>query len=192
MRETEGGPLAWGAGGCSPAGPLRPLLPDWPVPPSATHTYFSLAAVAEEMMGGVGGGAGGAGVISGPACLGTCAQSLWGTVVKDPRLGEGPLHALQRLLPQAESGGSVAASAPGRPPCTGAHLPPLEATSDPAPTGAPPTRDKVPLLCDHLKHPMWQPPHPGCGTLTRQHPSPPYPIHMGSPVPLLTTITHVQ
>lgn len=77
-------------------------------------------------------------------------------------------------------------------PCTGAHLPPLVATSDQAPTGAPPTRDKVPLLCDHLRHPMWQPPHPGCGTLTRQHPSPPYPIHMGSPVPLLTTVTHVQ
>lgn len=39
---------------------------------------------------------------------------------------------------------------------------------------------------------MWQPPHPGCGTLTRQHPSSPYTIHMGSPVPLLTTVTHVQ
>lgn len=96
---TQSGRLAWAAGGCCHAGPRVPsrLLAHPSLSHSHTH-FFSLAAVAEELIDD----AGGAGVIAGPACMGTYAQILWGIAVRGPG-GEGrTLQAFQQLLPQAK------------------------------------------------------------------------------------------
>lgn len=133
---TQGGHSAWEAGGCHCAAPPAPCWLSLPQP--LTHTYFSLADVAEELMGS----AGGAGVILGPACPGTCARSLRGTTVRSPGEKEA-LHALQQPLPQACEW-KPRGSAPGQSCDTGG--PPARALHNlgPGPNRCPLTRDAIP------------------------------------------------
>ena len=81
-----------------------------------------------------------------------------------------------------------AGSAPGQPCGTGAHPPAPWATLHEVPTGAPRPWDAVPGLYVLLRDPRSTPGAAAPGLTSTHHPL----VYICSPVPLFTTVTHVQ
>lgn len=115
---------------------------------SRSHTHFSLAAGAEELMGG----AGGAGVMAGPACLGTCAQSLSKTAAKGLSREKGPSTSFSSSSHRPERGCLEAGYALGQPCGTGSP-----GSLGPGPDRGPTTQDVVPPLYGLLRDPCGTP-----------------------------------